>query len=45
FDLHASNKSEIAQQALTYIGQLYAVEREVKLLSPDERGRILLAAV
>jgi transposase len=40
FDLHASNKSEIAQQALTYIGQLYAVEREVKLLSPDERGRI-----
>jgi transposase len=40
FDLHASNKSEIAQQALTYIGQLYEVEREVKHLKPDERGRI-----
>lgn len=40
FDLAASNKSEIAQQALTYIGQLYEVEREVKHLSADERGRI-----
>ena len=40
FDLHVSNKSEIAQQALTYIGQLYEVEREVKHLSADERGRI-----
>ena len=40
FDLHASNKSEIAQQALIYIGQLYEVEREVKHLKPDERGRI-----
>lgn len=40
FDLHLSNKSEIAQQALTYIGQLYKVEREVKHLKPDERGRI-----
>ena len=40
FDLHVSNKSEIAQQALTYIGQLYEVEREIKNLSADERGRI-----
>lgn len=40
FDLHVSNKSEIAQQALTYIGQLYEVEREVKNLSTDERRRI-----
>ena len=40
FDLHVSNKSEIAQQALTYIAQLYKVEREVKHLSADERGRI-----
>ena len=40
FDLHVSNKSEIAQQALTTIGQLYEVEREVKHLSADERGRI-----
>jgi len=40
FDLHVSNKSEIAQQALTYIGQLYEVEREAKHLSVDERGRL-----
>ena len=40
FDLHVSNKSEIAQQALTTIGQLYDVEREAKHLSADERGRI-----
>jgi transposase len=40
FDLHVSNKSEIAQQALTYIAQLYEVEREVKHLSTDERLRI-----
>jgi hypothetical protein len=40
FDLHASSKSEIAQQALIYIGQLYEVEREIKHLSADERGRI-----
>ena len=40
FDLHVSSKSEIAQQALAYIGQLYVIEREVKHLSADERGRI-----
>ena len=40
FDLHVSNMSEIAQQALAYIGQLYEIEREVKHLSSDERGRI-----
>ena len=40
FDLSVSSKSEIAQQALAYIGQLYEVEREVKHLKPDERGRI-----
>jgi transposase len=40
FDLHVSNKSEIAQQALAYIAQLYKVEREVKNLSADERLRI-----
>lgn len=40
FDLHASNKSEIAQQALTYIGQLYELERQVKHLDAEERGRI-----
>jgi transposase len=40
FDLHVSNKSEIALQALTTIGQFYEVERQVKHLKPDERGRI-----
>ena len=40
FELHASNKSQIAQQALQYIGQLYEVEREVKSLSMDERRQI-----
>ncbi|CAB3808279.1 IS66 family transposase [Pararobbsia alpina] len=37
FDLHASNKSEIAQAALEYIGQLYEIEREVQALKPGER--------
>ena len=37
FELHASNKSQIAQQALQYIGQLYEVEREVKSRNTDER--------
>ena len=40
FDLHVSNKSEIAQQALAYIGQLYEIEREVKHLDSDERSRM-----
>ena len=40
FELHASNKSQIAQQALQYIGQLYEVEREVKSLRADERLQI-----
>jgi len=40
FDLHVSNKSQIAQQALDYIGQLYDVEREVKDLNADERRQI-----
>ena len=40
FDLHVSNKSEIAGLALQYIGQLYDVEREVKNLHADERRQI-----
>ena len=39
-DLHVSNQSEIAGQALTYIGQLYEIEREVKSLSAEERQKI-----
>jgi transposase len=37
FDLHATNKSEIAQTALEYIGQLYDIERDVQELAPHER--------
>jgi len=40
FELHVSNKSEIAGQALTYIGQLCEIEREVKSLTADERQKI-----
>ena len=39
-ELHASNKSQIASQALSYISALYDVEREVKPLSIDERLHI-----
>lgn len=37
FDLHVSNKSQIAQQALAYISQLYDVERAIKHLPANER--------
>ena len=40
FDLHASNKSQIAQSALEQIARIYEIEREVKELPPDERRRI-----
>ena len=40
FDLHASNKSQIAAQALQSISQLYDVEREVKDLTAEERLKI-----
>ena len=40
FDLHVSSKSQIAQQACTYISQLYDIEREIKTLTPDERLKI-----
>jgi transposase len=39
-DLHVSNKSQIAAQALQYIAQLYGVEREVKNLHVDARLEI-----
>ena len=40
FELHASNKSQIAYSALEQIGRVYDIEREVKDLSSDERQRI-----
>ena len=40
FDLHVSNKSQIAEQALKYISQLYDFEREIKHLHADERRQM-----
>lgn len=40
FELHASNKSAIAEQALKYFGELYAVERDVVELTPDHRREV-----
>jgi transposase len=40
FDLWANHKSPLAEQALTFFGALYDIEREVKDLDVDERRRI-----
>ena len=40
FELHASNKSQIAGQALQFISALYDVEREIKYLTADARLHI-----
>ncbi|KKL70205.1 hypothetical protein LCGC14_2107230 [marine sediment metagenome] len=40
YDLHQANQSQIAAQALEYIGQLYQIEREAKELPPDKRQQI-----
>lgn len=40
FDLHASNKSQVAERALQQIAKVYEIERELKDLAPDERQRI-----
>jgi len=40
FDLHVSSKSQIAGQACAYISELYDIEREIKMLKPDERLKI-----
>ena len=40
YELHASKKSILAEQALQYIAAIYEVEREVRDLQPDERRRI-----
>lgn len=39
-DIFASNGSEIANDALQYIGALYAVEKEIRGRPPDERAEI-----
>lgn len=40
FDLHVANKSQIAEQALILIGQLYEIERQAKALSSDDRRKL-----
>jgi len=37
FDLHVASNSEVATQALKYIGSLYEIERTLKDLTTDER--------
>ncbi|RMN88168.1 Transposase component [Pseudomonas coronafaciens pv. coronafaciens] len=40
FELHATNKSTLAEQALRYIQLLYEIESEARDLEPDLRRRI-----
>ena len=40
FELHAANKSQIAEQALALIGQIYEIERQAQGADADERLRI-----
>ena len=40
FDLHATNKSQIAEKALHYIAAVYEIERDVRELEPGVRKRI-----
>ena len=40
FDLHAANKSQLAEQALHSIAGLYEVERQVRDMSDEDRRRI-----
>lgn len=37
FELHAANQSQLAEQALRYIGELYEIERETKALDATQR--------
>src|SRR5690606_23328580 len=39
-DLHTSNQRPLSAPALDYIGELYAIEREAKLLHTRERWRL-----
>jgi len=40
FELHAATKSQLAEQALNYIGQLYEIERQVKDLCNEDRRQV-----
>jgi transposase len=37
YDLHANHKSQLAEQALAYVGQLYDIERDTAALTSDAR--------
>src|SRR5690606_37739907 len=39
-ELHVNHQSELAEQAVTYIGALYEIEREVADLSAADRQRV-----
>lgn len=40
FDLHATNKSQLAEQALHSIGGLYEIERQARDMTDEDRWRI-----
>lgn len=40
FDLHATNKSQLAEQALHSIGGLYEIERQAREMTDENRWRI-----
>ncbi|OVZ66451.1 MULTISPECIES: IS66 family transposase [unclassified Pigmentiphaga] len=40
FDLHASNKSQIAEQALKFFSGLYDIERDIGDVGADQRQRV-----
>jgi transposase len=40
YDLHAAHKSPVAAEALERIGALYAIEKEIRGRSPEQRREI-----
>ena len=40
YDLHVAHQSPVAQEALRRIGELYAVEGDIRGLQPEERRRV-----
>jgi transposase len=40
YDLHVAHKSPVAQEALRRIGELYAIEGEIRGRQPEERRRV-----
>ena len=40
FDLHATNKSQLTEQAINSIGGLYEIERQAREMTDEDRWRI-----